>query len=162
MISSLLLAVVAVAPDSTPREAKTIEDVLVAAFRSQIAEVFATKGSQFTEDPVICLGVTARGNPRDPDEPLLKRLAADPSVRPASKCVVDGEAAEEKGTGREAVVLRSGAIEWLGDDEAHVEMSFYRSKLSHAALVIRVVREPHGWIGLGPTWKQSRQRARGR
>lgn len=155
MISALLAALIATTSASAPGEAKASEDVLVAAFRSQIAEVFATKAARFSEDPVICIGVTARGEPRDPAAPLLKRLAADPSVRPASSCRVDGEAAREEDTGREAVVLRSGGIEWLSDEEAHVEMSYFRSRRSQAALVIRVVREPHGWIGLGPTWKQS-------
>ncbi len=154
MSAVLLLALTLAASAAVPREPDALEDVLVAAFRNQIAEVFATKAARFAKDPVICVGITDQGRPRDPDAPLLERLAADPSVRPASKCAVDGLAAQEKDTGREAVVLRSGAIEWLRDDEAHVEMSYYRSRLSQVALIIRVVKEPQGWIGLGPTWKQ--------
>ena len=149
------------ASPSALRESSAHQDVLVAAFRHQIAEIFATKAARFAEDPVICVGITDGATPRDPQGQLMKRLAVDPSVQPASDCIVDGDLAKEKSSGREAVILRAGFVKWLSDDEAHVEMSYYRSKLSSTTLTIRVVKEPHGWIGLGPTWKQSLRSADG-
>ena len=152
---SLFVCLALVGPLSAQRESSALEDVLVAAFRHQIAEIFATKAARFAEDPVICVGIADGATPRNPERQLMKRLAVDPSVQPASACVVDGDLAKEKSSGREAVILRAGSVEWLSDDEAHVEMSYYRSKITSSSMTIRVVKEPHGWIGLGPTWKRS-------
>ncbi len=156
MSAALLVSLVLTGSAAVPsREASLLEEVLVAAFRHQIAEVFAARSAQFAADPIICVGTTVGAGDRDPEEPIMKRLAVDPSVRPVSLCVVDEGLAREKSSGREAVILKSGSVEWLSDDEAHVEMSYYRSKLSSMTLTLRVVKEPHGWIALGPTWKQS-------
>jgi len=154
--AALLVSLVLTGSAAVPsREASLLEEVLVAAFRFQIAEVFAARSTQFAEDPVICLGIREETRHRDPEAPIMKRLAVDPSVRPASKCVVVDGVAREKSSDREAVILRAGSVEWLSDTEALVEMSYYRSRRSNTTLTLRVVKEPHGWIGLGPTWKQS-------
>jgi hypothetical protein len=146
------LALTGAAP--TPRERGPLEDVLVAAFRHQIAEVFATRSAQFAEDPVICVGTTEGTLPEDGVARLLKRLDAEPYVRPASGCAVVEGVAREKSSGREAVILTSGGVDWPSGAEALVEMSYYRSRRSRANLLLRVVEEPQGWIALGPTWRQ--------
>ena len=116
MSTALLVSLVLTGSASAPRESSVLEDVLVAAFRQQIAEVLAARSAQFAADPIICVGTTVGAGDRDPEEPIMKRLAVDPSVRPVSLCVVDEGLAREKSSGREAVILKSGSVEWLSDD----------------------------------------------
>ena len=75
MRAGLLVSLVLIASAQEPRESNALGDVLVAAFRNQIGEVFATKSARFATDPVICVGITERGRPRDPAAPSIQKGA---------------------------------------------------------------------------------------
>lgn len=122
--------------------------VLVAAFRQQVEEhLDPTEKARRT---VLCLAIDPGGAPQSPSRELMARLAGEPSVRRAAECDARPEGAVEATTGRPAILVTAGPIEWVADDEAWVEVSYHRSARQAARRRYRVVREREGWVSLGP------------
>jgi hypothetical protein len=71
-------------------------------------------------------------------------------VRRAAECDPRPGGAVEAMTLRPAVVVTAGPIEWVAEDEAWVAVAYFRTSLLSAERRYRVVREPAGWISLGP------------
>jgi hypothetical protein len=51
---------------------------------------------------------------------------------------------------RPAIIVTAGPMEWIGDDEAWVAVSYFRDAQMSARRRYRVVREREGWVSLGP------------
>jgi hypothetical protein len=52
-----------------------------------------------------------------------------------------------------AVLVTAGPIDWVADDEAWVRVTHFRSKRDSAMRTYRVVRDPSGWVSLGPIYR---------
>src|SRR4029450_3760929 len=86
-----------------------------AVFRQQHAELL-------TADPdnkgaVLCLAVDPGGAPQSLTEEALRALRLGPAVRRGALCEVRAPRAVEISTGRPAIVVIVGPIEWRGNDE---------------------------------------------
>jgi hypothetical protein len=46
--------------------------------------------------------------------------------------------------------VTAGPIDWVADDEARVSVTYFRTASRSARRTYRVVREPSGWVSLGP------------
>ena len=80
----------------------------------------------------------------------MARLAGGPSVRRAAECDPRPQGAVEATTRRPAIIVTAGPIEWVGEDEAWVVVSYFRSATQSARRRYRVVHERDGWVSLGP------------
>ena len=98
----------------------------------------------------MCLAIDPRGAPQRPGRELMARLSGEPSVRRAAECDPRPAGAVEAMTLRRRSVVTAGPIEWIADDEAWVVVSCFRSASRSTRRRYRVVREPDGWVSLGP------------
>ena len=122
--------------------------VLVAVFRQQIQEhLDATERARRT---VLCLAIDPGGAAQSPSCEFMARLGSEPSLRRAAECDPRPEGAVEATTRRPAIIVTAGPIEWVGEDEAWVVVSYFRSATQSARRRYRVVRERDGWVSLGP------------
>jgi hypothetical protein len=137
------------APTSTGRSDLASEAAVFAAvFRQQIQEHL--DASARDAGTVICLAVNPGGAPQSPGPELMQRFARDKAVRRAAECDPRPAGAVEAMTLRPAVIVTAGPIEWVAEDEAWVSVSYFRTRLLSAERLYRVVREPAGWVSLGP------------
>ncbi len=122
--------------------------VLVAVFRQQIHEhIDATEKARRT---VLCLAIDPGGAAQSPSREFMARLAGEPTLRRAAECDPRPEGAVEATTRRPAIIVTAGPIEWVAEDEAWVVVSCFRSASQSWRRRYRVVREPDGWVSLGP------------
>jgi hypothetical protein len=80
----------------------------------------------------------------------MLRLSPEPSVRRLGECDPRPKGAVESSTLRPAIIVTAGPIEWVANDEAHVSVSYFRSRKLSARRTYRVVKERSGWVSLGP------------
>lgn len=122
--------------------------MLEAAFRQQIEEhLDATARARRT---VLCLAIDPGGAAQSPSRELMARLAGEASLRRAAECDARPQGAVEAMTLRPAIIVTAGPIEWVAEDEAWVTVSYFQTALRSARRRYRVVREPEGWVSLGP------------
>jgi hypothetical protein len=122
--------------------------VFVAVFRQQVREhMDATEKARQT---VLCLAIDPGGAAQSPSREFMARLAGERSLRRAAECDARPDGAIEAMTRRPAIIVTAGPIEWRADDEAWVVVSYFRSASQSARRRYRVVREPDGWVSLGP------------
>ena len=144
-----LLPLLWLAPVSTGRSDLASEtEVFAAVFRQQIQEHL--DASARDAGTVICLAVNPGGAPQSPGPELMQRFARDKAVRRAAECDPRPAGAVEAMTLRPAVIVTAGPIEWVAEDEAWVIVAYFRTRLLSAERRYRVVREPAGWVSLGP------------
>jgi hypothetical protein len=130
--------------DDLARESAVFE----AVFRQQITEhLDATERSRGT---VLCLAIDPGGAPQSPTQVLMSRLSPEPSIRRVGECDPRPKGSVEARTLRPAIIVTAGPIEWVAQDEAHVSVSYFRSRKVSARRVYRVVKERSGWVSLGP------------
>lgn len=138
-----------VAADPAETQAVVEERLRAAVFRQQYAELL-------TADPdnkgaVLCLAVDPGGAPQSLTEEALRALRLGPAVRRGALCEVREPSAVEIATGRTAIVVVVGPIEWRGHDEAWITVTQTWSVSRSLRRPYRVVREPDGaWTSLGP------------
>ena len=104
---------------------------------------------------VVCVGLDDAGTTRDLPAFALSRLARDVSVRPLSACDTAPDGATERETGRPAVVLVAGKVEWRAADDAVVTVRHHRTRTVSGSQRYRVVRESERWIALGPLYREA-------
>jgi hypothetical protein len=153
ILAGLLVASAALAPQGAAEPAESqavIEDRLrTAVFHQQYSELV-------TADPdnkatVLCLSLDPGGAPQSLTEEALRALRLGPAVRRGALCEVRAPRAVEIATGRTAIVVTVGPIEWRGHDEAWVTVTQTWSSSRSLRRPYRVVREPDGaWTSLGP------------
>ena len=114
------------------------------------AAVIRYQAKQFLADERVPLCVAIQGaggtdaRVRDALRPTV------PDVRSAEACViVDGDV-YLAGSRVPAVLLTSGPIRWIAEDEAEVRGGFTRTRSSSQRPVYRVVRDGGRWVCLGP------------
>jgi hypothetical protein len=130
--------------DDLSREAS----VLAAAVRQQIDEHL--DASARARGTVLCVGVNPGGAPQSPSRAFMAGLAGESALRRLGECDPRPEGAVESMTLRPAVIVTVGPIDWRADDEAWVTVAYFRTRSQSALRRYRVVREPSGWLSLGP------------
>jgi hypothetical protein len=130
--------------DERAREAAVLE----AAFRQQIGEHLDESARSL--GTVLCLAIDPGGAPQSPSREFMKRLSAEPALRRAAECDPRPSGAVEATTLRPAIIVTAGPIEWVREDEAWVEVAYFRSARRSAHRRYRVVLEREGWVSLGP------------
>jgi hypothetical protein len=124
------------------------EAVLEAVVRQQVREhLDATERARGT---VVCIAVDPGGAAQSPSRELMARLKGEPALRRAAECDPRPSGAVEATTLRPAIIVTAGPVEWVADDEAWVDVSYFRSARLSAHRRYRVVRERDGWVSLGP------------
>jgi hypothetical protein len=122
-------------------------EVLEATLRYEIVQFLDREDQQ----ALVCLGVDRDlGELQDPDREFLRRFSDRPEVRRMSECDARPKGVVESRTGKAAVILGAGPLEWIGDDEVHVRGYFFRSEFGIARPLYRVVRENSRFAVLGP------------
>lgn len=153
----LLLALLAgrdlprVRSDAAAGRAAAADDILEAVFRQQVEDLLDTDAR--ARGIVLCLAVDPGRAPQSVSREFLARFRAEPSVRRAAECEARPEGAVTLGRPHPAVIVTAGPIEWIKADEAWVTVSRFRSRENNRRWPYRVVREPTGWVSLGPIIK---------
>ena len=129
------------------------DDVLEAVFRQQVEDLLDADAR--SRGIVLCLAVDPGGAPQSVSREFLARFRGEASVRRAAECEARPEGAVTLGHVHPAVIVTAGPIEWIAADEAWVTVSCFHSRANSRRGPYRVVREPTGWISLGPIIKQS-------
>jgi hypothetical protein len=125
----------------------TAEDaVFMAVLRQQIKD---WSGS------IICLGIDPGAAPQSPSKDFMARFGSDARIRTLTECEPRAQGAIDGVSRRPAVILTAGPIDWVAADEAHVTLTYFRSRQRSALRTYRVVKEPGGWISLGPILKDA-------
>jgi hypothetical protein len=149
LLPCVLLAAVSAAPTWTHED----DRVLVAVLR-HLADVMVDESLR-SEGGVACLAVDPGGAPQSIERELLRSFADMPFVRRGAECEERPEGAVERATGRPAILITAGPIEWVKPDEAWVTVRYYRTAVLSALRLYRVVREESGWVTLGQVIRQS-------
>jgi hypothetical protein len=152
MLGALVIAVALapqVAADPAETQATIEERLRTAVFRQQHTELLAADPDN--KGAVLCLSVDPGGAPQSLTEEALRALGLGPAVRRGALCEVRASRAVEIATGRPAIVVTVGPIEWRGGDEAWVTVTQAWSASRSLRRPYRVVRDPSGaWTALGP------------
>lgn len=122
--------------------------VLETVFRQQLEEHL--DASARARGMVLCVGIDPGGAPQTPGREFMARFHKEAAVRKLAECDPRPSGAVEAMTGRPAVVVTAGPIDWRAPDEAWVTVSYFRSRSKSATRRYRVVRERTAWISLGP------------
>jgi hypothetical protein len=139
------------AADARSLEAQLFE----AVFRQQKAELLDAEAR--ASRTVLCLAVDPGGAPQSLSKEALRALRLGTEVRRGAECEVRRTRALELATGRRAVVVTAGPIEWVKPDEAWVTVTQTWSASRSSRRPYRVVLEPDGqWTSLGPILKGAR------
>lgn len=127
-----------------PREAA----VLAASVRQQVEEHL--DASDRARGTLVCVGINPGGAPQSPSREFLAGLAQRELLRRLGECEPRADGAVELSTLRPAVIVTLGPIDWRAEDEAWVSVSYFRTRSRSALRRYRVVKEPSGWVSLGP------------
>jgi len=138
---------------ATPASAQPVldpraEEVIEAAFQQQAGFWFDEHARR--AGAVICLTIEQAGESHSVTADYLRRFRGRPELRRGAECEARKNGAVERATGKPAILLSVGAIQWITPEEAWVMVRHYRTELSSGAQPFRVVREPARWVCLGP------------
>jgi len=122
--------------------------VLAAAVRQQAHEHLDETAREL--GTVLCVAIDPGGAPQSASREFLARVGTEPSLRRAAECDPRPSGAVEAMTLRPAVIVTVGPIDWIAEDEAWVDVSYFRTSLVSAQRRYRVVLEREGWVSLGP------------
>lgn len=141
------------AGEPAPPTRATEDAVLVAVFRHLADELI--DGGMRRDGVPGCLWIDPGGAPQSAAREFLRRFGKRSDLRRGAECEIrEGEAVVLQ-TGGPAVLITAGPIEWIAEDEAHVRVEYFRTRLKSARRLYRVVREPSGWLCLGPIIERS-------
>jgi hypothetical protein len=145
---ALLLLPVATAGSADDQDLARESAVFTAAIRQQVQEhLDETARAQQT---VVCVGINPGAAPQSPSREFMAGLRSGDAVRRLTECEPKPKGAVESTTGRPAVIVTVGPIDWRSHDEAWVTVTYFRTRIRSAVRKYRVVREESGWVSLGP------------
>lgn len=124
-------------------------------FRAVVAERLRqlTQSHAEAARPLLCLGMDPGGAPQSVRREFLGGFRDSAMLRRLAECEARAAGVIERASGRTALLITLGPVAWRAADEAwvtEVEVA-RRGRPLHRTL--RVVREPSGWISLGPIMK---------
>jgi hypothetical protein len=133
--------------ETAPRDPAVVREAIQAAVvRYQYRQFVYGTG----ESLAVCLSVQEKGQMGDPGDRLLRRLKNLPGLKRGSECALEANGFVVRATGAPAVRFTVGAITWQHADDVRVQATYDRGRFSSARPIYRVVREPEGWVSLGP------------
>ncbi len=130
-----------------------LDEVRLAVFQQQMA-FWLDKDARGSKR-VVCLAIEEGGMRRSVTREYLKRFPGEAAVRTGDDCDQRPSGAVERGTGRPAVLIVAGNVEWKSAEEAWVTTRHYRSSVMSGVRTHRVVREKTRWICLGQIIKDT-------
>jgi hypothetical protein len=130
-----------------------VEDVRLAVFQQQVGFWLDEQARQ--AGTVACLAIEDGGVRRSVPKDYLDRFPERDPVRTSDECEERASGAVERGTGRPAVLVTVGKVEWKSPGEAWVTTRHYRSALASGVRIQRVVREDTRWVCLGQIIKDT-------
>lgn len=137
------------ADDRPPDE----DAVFEAVFRQQLAEVLDASARK--QGMVVCLGINPGSAPQSPSKEYMARFKGENAVRRLTECQARPKGAVENVSRAPATILTAGPIEWIAADDVRVSVSCFRTSLRSYVRSYRVVKEPSGWVSLGPIFIDS-------
>ncbi len=150
-VGTLSLATILSLSFATPLPAREPAEewaVLEATLRQQVAE--QAEAGSVGRPAIVCLGINPGAAAQSPSRELMARFGREPLVRRLTECDPRPSGAVEGTTRRPAIIVIAGPIEWRAVDEAWVTVTYFRSRSRSGLRRYRVVREPSGWVSLGP------------
>ena len=138
--------------DCRPADSR-VDDVRLAVFQQQVG--FWLDAQAREARTVACLAIEDAGVRRSVARDYLERFPKRDPVRMSDECEERASGAVERGTGRPAVLVTVGKVEWKSAGEAWVTTRHYRSALASGERIQRVVREDTRWVCLGQIIKDT-------
>jgi hypothetical protein len=128
-----------------PSEAWAVRD---AVFRQQIG--YWLGEHERAMGMVACLGTQDEGGAHGVGPAHLRRFPGETALRSLEECESRPDGAVELRTGKPAVLLMVGRVEWRGRDEAVVEAFHYRTRVASGRGAYQAARRESQWVCLGP------------
>ncbi len=147
VVAAALIVLIGAACDkeTVPGEVQAVRE---AVFRQQLG---AWLGGQERGSAVVaCLGTQDEGGFHGVGSSELSGLQNGTVVRSLEACESRPDGAIESRSGRPAVLIMAGPVQWRSPDEAVVEVFHYRTRTASGRAKYRLVRRDTGWVSLGP------------
>ena len=120
-LSGALLLVGWVAACAGSADTRREDDVFISAVKAEIAMLLGD--SPRSAAPTFCVAIDPGDAPQSPRKEVVARLKGSaPRVVRSAECEVRHAGVFEVPTGRAAVLLTVGPVEWLKTDEAEVDV----------------------------------------
>jgi len=149
-LALLLWAVGCIGSADTRRE----DDVFIAALQADIR--FVLGDTPRSAAPTFCVAIDPGDAPQSPRKEFVARLKGSaPHVVRSAECEVRQDGVLEVPTGRAAVLVTVGPVEWVKTDEAEVDVIITRRTAETVRRRYRVVYEAGRWVCLGQVMKIS-------
>lgn len=130
------------------------DDVFIAALQADIR--FELGDAPRAAAPTFCVAVDPRDAPQSPTRKFVARLkGAAPRVVRSAECEVLADGVRELPTGRNAQLITAGPVEWVGTDEAEVDVTNTYRTAQTMRRRYRVVYDAGRWVCLGQVLKIS-------
>jgi hypothetical protein len=130
------------------------DDVFIAALKADIG--FALGDLPRSTAPTFCVSIDPGDAPQSPRKEFVARLKGSaPHVVRSAECEVGRAGVFEVPTGRAAVLVTAGPVEWVKKDEAEVDVITTRRTADTTRRRYRIVREAGRWVCLGQVMKIS-------
>jgi len=130
------------------------DDVFIAALQADIR--FALGDQPRYAAPTFCVAIDPGDAAQSPPKAFVARLKPSaPHVVRSAECEVRPDGVLEVPTGRAAVLITAGPVEWVRTDEAEVDVITTRRTAETIRRRYRVVYEAGRWVCLGQVMKIS-------
>ena len=130
------------------------DDVFIAALKADMG--FALADSPRSAAPTFCVAIDPGDAPQSPRKEFVARLKGSaPRVVRSAECEVRPAGVVEVPTGRAAVLVTVGPVEWVKADEAEVDVITTRRTVETIRRRYRIVYEAGRWVCLGQVMKIS-------
>lgn len=130
------------------------DDVFIAALKADIG--FALGDSPRSAAPTFCVAIDPGDAAQSPRKEFIARLKGSaPHVVRSAECEVRHAGVFEVPTGRAAILVTVGPVEWLKMDEAEVDVITTRRTVETTRRRYRLVYEAGRWVCLGQVMKIS-------
>jgi hypothetical protein len=130
------------------------EDVYIAALQTDIRLVLGD--TPRASAPTVCVAIDPGDAPQSPRKEFVSRLRRSaPRVVRSAECDARPDDVVEVLTGRRAVLVTVGPVEWVRADEAEVDVVTAHSAARSMRRRYRVVYEAGRWVCLGQIMKIS-------
>jgi len=130
------------------------DDVFIAALQADIR--FELGDQPRSAAPTFCVAIDPGDAPQSPGKAFVARLKRSaPHVVRSAECEVRRDGVLEVPSGRAAVLVTVGPVEWVRADEAEVDVITTRRTAETTRRRYRVVYEAGRWVCLGQVMKIS-------
>jgi hypothetical protein len=130
------------------------DDVFIAALQADIRLVLGD--TPRSAAPTFCVAIDPGDAPQSPRKEFVARLKGSaPHVVRSAECEVRRNGVVDVPTGRPAVLLTAGPVEWVAMDEAEVDIITTLRAAQTMRRRYRVVHEAGRWVCLGQVMKIS-------